>query len=156
MAAPGSVTVFKGFGGDYITVELCASVTVLKHQVDERTDWLWGIGSAYNFIDLVKPQILDRDHAFSTETANSVVLQYLPLRITANGFPCRICLQFVFWDTSWYTRYQKVLFPLPLRDMLILYPEIFNDSFYNTRVFVCIACGESAYDTSAYELITFH
>lgn len=153
----GAVTLYKGLGGDHIIVWQCDSVSSLVLEVELRTDWLWGKGeqltndhrfpieAAYKFIDLDKGVQLKGDHQFSPfNIESSVVLQYLPSRITDVGFPCRICKQFIFWDSGWFTKYQHCFFPFTEWSWR-------TDAFYHPRIYICIECGVSSPEYSTYD-----
>jgi hypothetical protein len=64
MVSPLSVTVFRGLGGDHILIEHVESVRALL-EGEERTDWMWGVGSAYDLLEMDQCRKLRWDHVFN-------------------------------------------------------------------------------------------
>lgn len=111
--------------------------------MEERTDWLWGIGAAYNFIHLDTGVLFQGDHEFSSFNEDiSVVLQYLPFRITDVGFPCLVCKLFVFWDSGYFTKYHHFLYPLT---------DWGYQNLFTPRIYLCTECGVSSPDRFTFD-----
>ena len=147
MATPVTVTVVKGFGGESVIMpSMGLSVTDLVQHVEEHTDWLWGIGNAYELRDLLTFAVIRWDHIFSTDASTLVLLHYLPYRVTSSGFPCWQCYTFVSWtDPRWYTRYITEPDHLPIQ-MLMSDPEwaeYGRHFLYFPREYFCADCGPS-------------
>ena len=140
MATPVTVTVLKWFAAESVSMpSMGLSVTDLE----EHTDWLWGIGNAYELRDLLTFAVIRWDHIFSTDASTLVLLHYLPYRVTSSGFPCWQCYTFVSWsDPRWYTRNSDTT-GLPIQ-MLMSDPEWaeFSKHFlYFPREYYCVDCG---------------
>lgn len=137
------VTVYRGLGGCHICIMDCRTLTDVLAAVDARTDWLWGVGHSYVVVDMDSSELLGWEHIFPFCTADfslhwghQVQIIYLPYRITNQGFCCRSCYGFVFWDTIWYTRYDE--------SARIDYN--YERSLRNPRSFYCFSCGNSCPD----------
>jgi hypothetical protein len=139
MALAVSVTVFRGLGGEQVSIsgfDLTLDGVVLH--LEEHTDWLWGIGNAFEFVDMASLAVIELDHIFGSEEPTEVLLHYLPYRITSMGFPCSQCWKWVSWDDPiWYTRYNHASVD-PLN-----YPFL-----YRPRVYFCSVCGAIEPDLS--------
>ena len=150
MAMPVTVTVLKGFGGERVSMpSIGLSVTDLVQHVEEQTDWLWGIGTAYELRDGLSFAVIRWDHIFSTDASTLVLLYYLPYRVTSSGFPCWQCYIFVSWsDPRWYTRYTMTK-GLPIQQWMSdpVWAEYVTIFLYAPREYWCAECGPSIPDT---------
>ena len=147
MATPVTVTVLKGFGAESVSMpSMGLSVTDLVQHVEEHTDWLWGIGNAYELRDLLTFDVIRWDHIFSTDASTLLLLRYLPYRVTSSGFPCWQCYTFVSWtDPRWFTSYTAEPVGLPIQ-MLMSDPAwaTYGRHFlYFPREYFCADCGPS-------------
>ena len=144
MATPVTVTVLKGFAAESVSMpSMGLSVTDLVQHVEEHTDWLWGIGNAYELRDLLTFAVIRWDHIFSTDASTLVMLHYLPYRVTSSGFPCWQCYRFVSWsDPRWYTRYTDTTH-LPIQTMMSdpSWAECGRHFLYFPREYFCSECG---------------
>jgi hypothetical protein len=149
MVTYASVSVIKGLGGDCVRMfSVGLSVTALVTFVEDQTDWLWGIGSAYELRDLDSFAALRWDHVFSTDVDTVVMLLYLPHRVTSKGFPCWQCWGFVYWtNPRWYTRYFETSH-LPIQTWMgnSEWAEVYKKFFYEPREYYCSDCGPWVFD----------
>ena len=134
------VVVYRGLGGEHLSISepwphaLHYGLQSVKEIIAERTHWLWGIDDAYLVLDMLTAQVLSWDHQFAVRgelvAPHLIQIIYLSYRITNQGFPCRTCMLFVFWDQTWFTKY-----------------HILSKSF-QPRNFYCYSCGNklASYD----------
>ena len=148
MAFSASVKVYRGLGGEQVSMSSFGlSVPELVLHLEEHTDWLWGIGFAYEFLDMASSSVLSWDHIFEFEESTEVLLHYLPYRITSQGFPCWRCWKFVCWDDlRWYTKYNYSFLRLNIRYFHSSSLEDLSSRMnwlflYQPREFFCTDCG---------------
>ena len=130
------VVVYRGLGGDSIVICNCISVRECLRLVDERTDWFWGVGDAYQIVDMDTGGTVERNaRLYSAKRRFQILYE---TRVSAVGFPCRRCWRFVSWqDSKWFTRFN----PFNQRDPRA--DDRKNDkAMYSPRDYFCCECGE--------------
>lgn len=100
------VFVYRGLGGDSISLSNCINVKQVLYQLDELTDWLWGLAVYPKVVDMETKLAVKPEQRFFGGT---VCLQILyDIRVSSLGFPCYHCFRFVSWEEFiWFTRYHK-------------------------------------------------
>ncbi len=138
------VTVYRGLGGQSVSFSgISLTIIGLVQHLEDHTDWLWGIGKSYELRCGVTLDVIEWGYVIPTDTASEFILIYLPYRVTALGFPCWRCWQFVSWDgPKWYTRHRMIPFPPVLLGLLnLLLSRQSWQEFYEPRQYFCSACG---------------
>jgi hypothetical protein len=157
MTGHGGVTISRGFGDLELVIPSCRTVEALIKEVGKETSWLWGVGNAFNLIQMYENRSLTNDDTFSANHTHWILLQYLPLKSTKAGFPCFRCMKWVFWDGTWWVRYVCPRARVVLERMR-LFPKLqgVSELFYRPKEYLCYLCGQVKLDHEVEsELIIF-
>ena len=132
---PLEVVVYRGMGGDSIDIFNCINVKEMLYRVDELTDWMWGVGEAYQIVDM-DTGVKVRRNARLRGAKHRFQILY-ETRVSSLGFPCYHCWRFVSWEEStWFTRYHTFQWEEPGADTKN------RRALYSPRDYFCFECGE--------------
>jgi hypothetical protein len=150
MAEPAYVIVYKGLGAQSLRIpSVGLSVTGLVHYLEIFSDWLWGVGNSYKLVEdlSLTGSHIGLDHQFPVDRSCELRLIYLQTRVTSEGFPCDLCMNFVLWSNNlWYTLYKKHSRRWQCLSEDNQHPGAWTkvDKYINPRRFFCSDCGDHA------------
>ena len=133
---PLEVVVYRGMGGGSIDICNCITVQEMLRRVDELTDWMWGVGEAYQIVDMDTGAKVRRNARLYGAKHRFQILY--ETRVSSVGFPCYYCWRFVSWQESkWFTRFNPFQWEEPGADT-----KKNRRALYSPRDYLCCDCGD--------------